>query len=36
LKTEAREIGTRVVFDGRQKHNPNSPIKLDMNEEVTM
>ena len=36
LETKAGEIRAKVVYDKRQKHNPNSPINLDLNEEVTM
>lgn len=36
LEKEVEEIGARVVFDERQKHDSNSPINLDLNEEVIM
>ena len=36
LETKSGGIGARVVFDERQKHDSNSPINLDLNEEVIM
>ena len=36
LKTIVEKIKTKVVFDERQKHNLNSPINPNPNEEIMM
>lgn len=36
FKTKTREIEARVFFDERQKHDLNSLINPDLNEEVIM
>jgi len=36
FETEAREFKAGVVFDERQKHDPNSPINPNLNKEVTL
>ena len=36
LETKVRKIKARVVFNEKQKHDPNSSINPSMNDEVTI